>query len=138
MKDEFVTYEQALSLKELGFDEPCLTCYKTDKKLFKSDDWCCGFESTDLKKDWMCCLAPLKQQAFRWFREKEYYSEITTECTQVDGSVGFSWRIWKPWTIEEWSIDKPGDEWSYETYEEAEQSCLDKLIEIYKNNSTSI
>ena len=27
MKREFVPYEQALELKELGFDEPCLSFY---------------------------------------------------------------------------------------------------------------
>ena len=26
---EFVPYEQALALKELGFDEPCLASYET-------------------------------------------------------------------------------------------------------------
>jgi hypothetical protein len=46
MEKEFVTYEQALALKELGFDEPC----------FKYKD------NTNFR--------PLYQQAFRWFREK--------------------------------------------------------------------
>ena len=30
MKKEFVPYEQSLALKELGFDEPCLTYYFSD------------------------------------------------------------------------------------------------------------
>ncbi len=135
MNKEFVTYEQALALKELGFDEPCFGYYYT----LNGKDWKFAEKSEYYRLDdeiniggKFSLLAPLYQQAFRWFREKEYYSEITTECTQVDGSVGFSWRIWKPWTIEEWSIDKPGDEWSYETYEEAEQACLNKLIEMVK------
>jgi hypothetical protein len=77
--------------------------------------------------------APTYSQCFRWFREKDYYSEINVGCTQIDGAIGFSWRIWKPWIIEEWSPERPGEEWSYETYEEAESACLDKLIEICKN-----
>jgi hypothetical protein len=27
MTKEFIPYEQALALKELGFDEPCIACY---------------------------------------------------------------------------------------------------------------
>jgi hypothetical protein len=27
MKENFITYEQALALKELGFDEPCIAFY---------------------------------------------------------------------------------------------------------------
>jgi hypothetical protein len=140
MKKEFCTYEQALALKELGFDERCFGYYadKTgeDKTIYTVGQVQGSINSMSVHFNSGCSSyqfsAPLYQQAFRWFREKEYYSEITTECTQVDGSVGFSWRIWKPWTIEEWSINKPGDEWSYETYEEAESACLDKLIEIVR------
>ena len=32
MNKEFITYEQALALKELGFDEPCLGWYWYDEK----------------------------------------------------------------------------------------------------------
>jgi hypothetical protein len=131
MKKEFITYEQALAVKELGFDEPCFGFYDESLYFPNNENQYGTFCNQPL--DAPSCSAPTFSQAFRWFREKEYYSEITTECTEVDGSVGFSWRIWKPWTIEEWSIDKPGDEWSYETYEEAEQACLDKLIEMTKN-----
>ena len=28
IKDQFVTYEIALAMKELGFDEPCLARYR--------------------------------------------------------------------------------------------------------------
>lgn len=30
MKEEFIPYKQALDLKELGFDEPCM-CFQYDK-----------------------------------------------------------------------------------------------------------
>jgi hypothetical protein len=123
MKD-FIPYQQALALKELGFNEPCFKVY--DTMGYVQD------EQTMLNMRLDYCSAPLYQQAFRWFREKQYYSEITTECTQADGSIGFSWRIWKPWLIEEWSPENGNDEWSYKTYEEAELECLIKLIEIVK------
>ncbi len=60
---EFIPYEQSLELKELGFDEPCLDGYGIHgdlwmKRLSKQSE----VDGT--------CLAPLYQQAFRWFREK--------------------------------------------------------------------
>ena len=38
MQKEFIPYEQALALKELGFDEPCFAVY-IDKTLIMEDDW---------------------------------------------------------------------------------------------------
>lgn len=130
MNKEFIPYELALELKELGFDEPCFGNYKKTHKELEKSFYCHNSDYVDYNEAYIA--APLYQQAFRWFREKQYYSEITTECTQADGSIGFSWRIWKPWLIEEWSPENGNDEWSYKTYEEAEQACLIKLIEIVK------
>ena len=36
MEKEFVTYEQALTLKELGFDEPCFALIAVDEILNSS------------------------------------------------------------------------------------------------------
>jgi hypothetical protein len=37
MKNEFIPYEQALELKKLGFDEPCLAFY--NGKFLESTDY---------------------------------------------------------------------------------------------------
>ena len=138
MTKEFATYEQALALKELGFDEPCIAFH--NKLKFSNNISLCFLSqrvnnilNTVKNTNGTLISAPLYQQAFRWFREKQYYSEINVGCTQIDGAVGFSWRIWKPWIIEEWSPERPGEEWSYETYEESESACLDKLIAFVSN-----
>lgn len=67
MKEQFCTYEIALKLKELGFDECCLAVYFKNKfQLIK------GFNinNVDLhvanKMD--AILAPLWQQVIDWFR----------------------------------------------------------------------
>jgi hypothetical protein len=131
----FCSYEQALALKELGFDEPCFGYYVGLGDNKEDPFKLVQIQSEKGQFEWIDNVyhAPTYSQVFRWFREKQYYSEITTECTQVDGSIGFSWRIWKPWLIEEWSPENGNDEWSYKTYEEAELTCLNKLIEICKN-----
>jgi hypothetical protein len=51
MKKEFIAYEQALELKELGFDEPCMS-------------------SRDMNNDKGLIQLPLYQQAFRWLHEQ--------------------------------------------------------------------
>jgi hypothetical protein len=62
MKEEFVPYETALKLKELGFDKPCLGYYNTDPFL--------PMPTFNLNQpfDHVWCLpAPLYQQAFEFF-----------------------------------------------------------------------
>jgi hypothetical protein len=122
LEREFIPYDRALALKELGFDEPCLTYYNYDKRIERSDDWAHGCTLED-KRDRNECLAPLYQQAFKWFREKYNLMSV----------IGYH-NIWKYsfliQTIEEHKtiivIDK------IDTYEEAELACIDKLIQLVK------
>lgn len=113
MEKEFIPYEQALKLKELGFDEKCLS-YSTS--------------STDASgRTWTSVIvAPLYQQAFRWFREKyNFVSEINVYSTS-DG-YSFSFKILcKKYT----PYIEANNAWLL--YEEAELECLKKLIEIAK------
>ena len=129
MTKEFIPYQQALQLKELGFDEPCWAWWHIEDC---DTRFCYSEQRSPIinSRETEIVGLPTYSQVFRWFREKDYYSEIRVGCTQIDGGIGYEWWVWKPNGIEEWSIQMPGEEWSYETYEEAEQACLDKLIEI--------
>jgi hypothetical protein len=133
MKKEFVPNEQALALKELGFDEQCLGYYDTEG-LKISSDWYLNPQNknslfpephtTNNPK----ISAPLYQQAFRWFREKHNIYNIIlpsyTDNKEVKDRFFYEVAIGK----------KLKQELEYHnTYEEAEQACLDKLIEICKN-----
>jgi hypothetical protein len=111
MKD-FIPYEQALELKELGFDEPCLGAY------YQKELRIVHLESKPTQLDYII-LAPLYQQAFRWFRENYKLSGIPTHQ---------SYEIYNLETEECINEVYPID-----TYEEAELACLKKLIEIVKN-----
>ena len=108
MKKEFCTYEQSLALKELGFDLECLHSYEL-KIQFNT--------STSYKQEYV--TAPLIQQAFRFFREK--YGLYGNVYIAHDSSYWYSIR-----TYEFGDITST----EYKTYEEAEQACLDKLIEL--------
>ena len=141
MDKEFVPYEPSLALKELGFDEPCLAWFSETKELQiapetykKWTDKPCNNSNIIKVFNVDCISAPTFSQAFRWFREKH----------NLKGFIGFrpnvkkfDYHIYdmslsgmeyvKQRTMEEFNKDpKVG------TYEEAEQACLDKLIEIIK------
>jgi len=125
MNKEFISYEQALELKELGFDEECLAFY--NGKFLESTDY--DFDNGTLKDIGFCIVAPLYQQAFRFFREKYELRISNYRCSikKEDGIViGDGFRIFKYGKDTISTIEK-------ETYEEAELKCLKKLIEIVKN-----
>ena len=105
MEKEFVTYELAVKLKALGFDEECLSYY-FNKQLSFGSKTAYG-EVVE---------APLYQQAFRWFREKY---KLHYPIAVSDGV----------WFYDKWSLGV------YKTYEEAELACLNKLIEIVQGGN---
>jgi len=116
MNKEFIPYEEALALKELRFDEPCLSSFDENKNLFKV--W-----ENDVVNGRTICSAPLYQQAFRWFREKynihngiyPYYDEYEFQIKDF--------RLTTNTPINSGLMK----------YEEAELACLIKLIEIVKS-----
>jgi len=114
MNKEFIPYEQALELKEIGFNEECLKY------------WVLVSDRYELFRDKLTnddIPTPLYQQAFRWFREKYgWIGGVRLLTNSVPGIIG------------EFTKDK---DYSFmiigTTYEEAELGCLKKLIEIVKN-----
>ena len=124
MEKEFVTYEQAVDLKELGFDEPCFGYYNIDPQLKTP-----AFNMVKPFEHEWCLPAPLKQQAFRWFREKYGLEGVTQKADSI-----FNWYkycIWRYTDDGKVRIENAFD-MEIKSYEEAEQACLDKLIEIVK------
>jgi hypothetical protein len=120
MDKEFVTYEQALSLKELGFNEECLKLWKniTLFTLLVNPE-----EFKRVVSD-LFTPAPLKSQVFRWFREE--YDLIGLIHI---GTHEFSFSVYKNGH----RVSPLKEYLNYnEAYEEAENACIDKLIEIAK------
>jgi hypothetical protein len=124
MEKEFVPYELALALKELGFDEPCWAWWHIEDC---DTRFCYSEQRSPIinSRETEIVGLPTFSQAFRWFREKYGLSgliEIGTQefSYQVFNYVGNSQLGTEP-------LKYNG------TYEEAEQACLDKLIEIIKN-----
>lgn len=117
MNKEFIPYEQALELKELGFNGHYIAYYTNDGKLQQGEMW----------KDKDSIKAPLYQQAFRWFREK-YGLMGLVDCFLYPFSYTYNINDSVNGKIILWS--EPEND--FETYEEAEKALLIKLIEITK------
>ena len=115
----FCPYEQALALKELGFDEPCVYVY-LDKDTIRQNH---GFMNYPKEIYSGVIKTPLYQQAFRWFREKYNLNSFIID------SKSYNWYF----NINDMIKDDVVSEVLYfKTYEEVELACLDKLIEIAK------
>ena len=137
MKD-FVPYNEALKLKELGFNEPCIFGYN-DYRVLRSKI-ASSFDGDFIKwneKYDRDLKAPLYQQAFRFFREKyQWQSYIEPTSDQHNRELGYNYCLWNNKTGEEYNTmpqNCPSGDWEFEKYEDAELACLIKLIEIVKN-----
>jgi hypothetical protein len=133
MNKEFIPYEQALALKQLGFNEPCFAYYygKTDNNQ-TSYSFHFNNEGERLAGD---INAPLYQQAFRWFREKyRLQPSVNSFCFEEYSFVIMGSRNEILYPIHHKLLnDGKKNPWEFDTYEEAELACLKKLIEIVKN-----
>lgn len=131
MEKEFVTYEQALALKALGFDEPCLGLYREDGSFLYADvfsfrepyspsefkegvDEGVYYINSEILEELV--TAPTFSQAFRFFREKYNLSGLPTHQ---------SYEIWNLVTNECFIEVYP-----LNSFRESELACLNKLIEI--------
>jgi hypothetical protein len=126
MNKEFIPYEQALELNELGFDEVCMAGYDGD-----DNSLYIGYISNEgvQYNPQYYTKAPLYQQAFRWFRDKKLSDGSVSRHGEADGGYSYRWDIVHEFGVYEERHFKKG----YKTYEEAELACLKELIEIVKN-----
>ena len=129
MNKEFIPYEQALELKELGFDDVCLGYYHTT---LSSSDVDLIISKTPNRfyhliriPEHFDTLAPLYQQVFRWFRDN--HGIMYTVDNNIVGNT-FHGSFTK--INADYESDYTDD---FATYEEAEIECLKKLIKIVKN-----
>ena len=133
MKKEFVPYEQALELKELGFDEPCNTCY--DKLQMVSSYGKNVFDYKNYNTSGYVISRPTFSQAFRFFREQLLLDSCIIPYWFIDGEYKvkkYTYSIEPSNRFDEY-FDCDSDE--YDTYKDAELECLKKLIEIAKEQN---
>ncbi len=143
IEDIFVTYEIAMGLNELKFDDDCLAIYYKDddaKKLvfsvseeFSSNPEVAKHQSRNtirqinFDKNW-AIRVPTYEQAFNFFREKyNLFGNIFGKNS--NGLLeGFYYSIEEDGFINFYeSIE---DKKWYDSYKKAQENCLLKLIEV--------
>ena len=151
MEKEFITYEQALALKELGFNEPCLAHligfgdgtiengrYKIiQQQVFYPNDYTTSNDKAEelgLNPFGMCGV-PLFQQSFRFFREK--YSLVhEIKWSKYKGGLEFDYDIFSlvlPTDDELGDEDDIASDKSMETYDSlVEKDFKHKSSETYE------
>ncbi len=123
MNSEFIPYEQALTLKELGFDEPCLA--------FRDFDY--HMEIGDITKNssWSSEIVsiPLYQQAFRWLR-KEYGLVHDIKPVWVSRPIKekYEYTIYFHSKTGRSYVTGSGSSESIDDYRETEIVCLEEMI----------
>ena len=133
IKDQFVTYEIALGLKELGFDEECFaiffrTILNNGRTVnYISDDWESPFykNRTNSESNSVDIVsAPLWQQVIDWLREKYGIYILIMPCRIPSNEIKYY-------------IFKGKLKWDrnelYNTYEEAREQAILKCIELCQN-----
>ena len=116
MESNFVLYQIALDMKSIGFDEPCFGRFNIDGDLVISHTEK-YISSNGVDRSVFFTLAPLYQQAFKWFRDKYNLNYVIVKAD--------SWF---------YTINGCNTQEGFKTYKEAENACLNKLIEINKAN----
>ena len=134
MEKEFVAYELAVKLKELGFDDGCFGYYEPNKNLnYIEKHILKDFPYLAKNSEWQdLCAAPTYSQSFRWFREKNIYATINTYHS-VNEDKPFGLSIDYLHESGKWDYFDYSGESDFETYEEAELACLEKLIELVES-----
>jgi len=128
----FCTYDQALALKELGYDEPCFGRFmKESNNLLIAHTEKYFMSGIDRKE--FFTQAPLKSQVFKWFREEQgiWVTFKYDDCDCVEADI--CWYVGKCFRYGIGPLFLTDELNDFETYEEAEEACIDKLIELIKN-----
>ena len=137
IQKEFCSYEISKALYDLGYDYASLGSY-TNARTFNLTE--CGLmyrvisfppDNPDF------CLAPSRQQAFKWLREKHRYMHNIDDIGVTAGDSGWGYRFkfsfWKLLDIYN-GLYIDDSLLGYLTYEEAEEKCLIKIIEEIRKN----
>ena len=134
MEKEFIPYEEALDLQELGFDGECFGYYTLSRNINIFYNTSINDRINSKTKDVFnseVITSPTFSQAFRWFREKynlfgypfpndyQKYGYRIVEITSDENKE----------LIYDWGTK--------DSVEQAELECLKKLIEIIKEKQNA-
>ena len=147
MEEDFLLYPEAFALKELDSDIKCYGYFDKDGKFYpmgtvvSPDDIHFGLFIPKYNISNSLVGAPLYQQAFKWFRKNHSLYHNVWNYTHSEPSHknipnGFTFSIDEDWLCIVGKNPETGlFEKYYDSHEEAELACLQKLIELVKEKS---
>lgn len=117
---DIVSFDQALELCSIGFDKSTFCHYTIETRqlcLSSLDEDGLYMPDKDI-------AAPTKSQVFRWFRDEyDLHHVVIWDSDTNNFDAGLFGELVTPF-LEEDTI--------FTTYEEAENACIDKLMELAK------
>ena len=126
--EDYVTYDQAIKLKELGFNWECYQYYNKDKKVWSwtaegygddCRDWNDNIHATLGEAE---CSAPTLSQAQKWLREVK---KITILIDALSTKKQFYWKLYDN------DLHFNGaSNVNYNTYEETLSTGVDEALEL--------
>lgn len=124
--EDFVTFEQAKALKELGFDGEC-RAYYYDTKEISGNPYPYNYNSRDIG----VTSAPTLSKAQKWLREEK---EIEVGVfAEFDGELRTGQWVWLMRKFNTHLYDTVFPEGiNYDSYEKALSKGIDKAIELIK------
>lgn len=131
MIEQFVTFEIALALKELGFDEECICVFDSYKNLRGTIIG--SIDGDYLKKDkWDSRLpAPLWQQVIDWLRE---IHKINILIAPIYSSGDLKGYVFNFGLIIMNNLSEVFKNGKFETFYEAREQAILKAIELCQKN----
>lgn len=142
MTEDYVTYEQAKKLKEVGFgEETRYGYYKMPNGTPQMSKWDICLESSLDYPSLKFYKSPTLAQVQKWLRGKEIFLFISNDNdAEVNGRTQFHWwitdKLGRPFLYGEGDDAKLlRCESYYDTYEQALSAGIDKVIEILKEEN---
>ena len=126
MKNQFVSYEIALALKELGFDEECFGWFYLNKPSYIEYERCKLKECSNVH-----IPSPLYQQVEQWFREKHQIIIAVHAYRDLDAIDEVDQILWE-FTLWDKEWNDTSDYTYYHSYEEARDAAILEAIKIVK------
>lgn len=133
MIEFFVRHREAMLLRELGFNEPCMAHYDVSYSVKAPQQFLHPYPLPEQGEHLL--LAPTNEQAFQWLRKRTDGMRMLAVISPID-----DWDYWTYKILAEdfmspfYEIPQPVDI-QYNTYEDAQLACLSHMLSILKTNS---
>lgn len=133
IEKEFVQYPEALELKELDYPQEFEydgTWYYATLSNGELNSFCWTNDEDTPPSMFNPTIRPTYSQAFRWFREKHKLVTYIMWVYKEEGGIQWFYEVKGIEMVNNNFL--PYEDSRFDTYEEAELACLQKLIEIVK------